>query len=129
LQSNLEHVNVSVKKKNESAGGSPAVSLKARLQEVQQTLNAVRSHIRHHGFTPEQVFGYEGKADASNLKDEVAAPARVRPAAKKAAPKKAAAAKRAAKSPPIAEKTPPVASIKTALNPASAWPFPTGSRP
>ena len=43
-------------------------------------------------------------------------------AAKKAAPKKAAAKKPAAK--PAAA---PV--VKTVLNPAAAWPFPTGTRP
>ncbi|MFM0703590.1 hypothetical protein [Paraburkholderia sediminicola] len=140
---------MSVRKKNESTGGGPTVSLKSRLQEVQQMLDAVRSHIRHHGFTPEQVFGYQGKVDASNLKDEASGPAPVHPAAKKAAPKKAAAtkrmapdgtarktgesspaAKRAAKAPPVVEETPSAPSVpKRALNPAAAWPFPTGSRP
>ncbi|WP_143189259.1 hypothetical protein [Paraburkholderia lycopersici] len=139
---------MSVRKKNESTGGSPTASLKSRLQEVQQTLDAVRSHIRHHGFTPEQVFGYQGKADASNLKDEAPGPAPVRPVAKKAAPKKAVAAKRTApdgaarrtgesrpaakratKAAPVAEDARSAAPApKPALNPAAAWPFPGGSR-
>lgn len=149
LQGNVEHENVSTQKKKESTGGSPSVSPQSRLQKVQQMLDAVRAHILHHGFTPEQVFGYQGKADASNLKDEASSPAPVHLAEKKAAPKKAAAAKRTApdstarktgeprpaakrvvKAAPVAEETPSAASVpKSPLNPAAAWPFPSGNRP
>jgi hypothetical protein len=44
---------------------------------------------------------------------------------KKAAPKKAAAPKPAAPAPSTAA----APGLKSSLNPAAAWPFPTGSRP
>jgi len=129
------------------------VSLKSRLQEVQQVLDLVRSHIREFDFTPEQVFGYHAKADASNLKHEISGQVPVRPAAKKAAAasktaavkrkasggttasrtgERDSAAKRVAKVAGVAEEPPAATSastVKTSLNPAAAWPFPTGSRP
>ncbi|WP_240160910.1 hypothetical protein [Burkholderia sp. Ax-1719] len=117
---------MAVRKKSESTEDVPKVSLKSRLQDVQQALDLVRSQIRQFDFTPEQVFGYLGKADASNLKREASGQASPPPAAKKAA------AKRAAKAVNVAEDTraAPLASntVKTALNPAAAWPFPAGSR-
>ena len=51
--------------------------------------------------------------------------------AKKPAAKKAVAKKPAAKKKSVARKPAAVAApvVKTVLNPAAAWPFPTGSRP
>jgi len=54
-----------------------------------------------------------------------------KPVAKKAAPAKKTAAgkavaKKAAPTPPAAIDAP---SVKTELNPAASWPFPTGARP
>ncbi|MFM0307775.1 hypothetical protein P0D71_08235 [Paraburkholderia sp. RL17-383-BIF-A] len=144
--------NMTVRKKNESTGNAPAVSVKSRLQEVQRVLDLVRSQIRKFDFTPEQVFGYQAKADAANLKDEVLGQAPVLPAAKKTAARKTAAVKRTASGgatarktgergstarrvagvASVAEDTPPATPatvVKTSLNPAAAWPFPTGSRP
>lgn len=143
---------MTVQKKNESTGDAPTVSLKSRLQEVQQVLDLVRSQIQKFDFTPEQVFGYQAKANASNLKDEVLRLAPMLPAAKKAAARKTAAvkrtasggttarktgvrgsaAKRVAKAANVAEDPPsatPATVVKTPLNPAAAWPYPTDSQP
>ncbi|CAD6559598.1 hypothetical protein LMG27952_06910 [Paraburkholderia hiiakae] len=140
---------MAVRTNGESMDGAKKVSRKSGLQEVQQALDLVRSQIRQFDFTPEQVFGYHGKADVSNLKSEesgASVPAVAKKAARKtAAVKRAAsgdaprktgeggpAAKRTAKAASVAEGAPavPTASntVKTSLNPASAWPFPAGSR-
>lgn len=72
----------------------------ARLAELQAVLDEVRVRVTEYGLTVEQVFGAEASCD---VKEETA----------------------------VAEhsSSAPAATVKTALNPAAAWPFPTGSRP
>jgi hypothetical protein len=53
----------------------------------------------------------------------------VAPVKAAAAPKKPATKKAAKKAAPTAPATPAAAPAKTALNPAAAWPFPTGNKP
>lgn len=143
---------MTVRKKTESTGDAPAVSPKSRLQEVQLVLDLVRSQIQRFDFTPEQLFGYQAKADTSNLKNEVLSEAPSLPAAKRTATSKTTAAKRTASRGATVRKTgergspvkrvpkvasvvedlpsaAPAAEVKTSLNPTAAWPFPTGSRP
>jgi DNA-binding protein H-NS len=71
----------------------------ARLAELQVVLDEVRARVTEYGLTVEQVFG----AEESPAEQE-----------------EASAAEQGARD--------PKASVKTALNPATAWPFPTGRR-
>ena len=68
--------------------------------------------------------GKGGKREEVGGKKAKAKPAAKKKAAKPAKKKAAAAAKPAAPAPAAA-----APGAKTALNPAAAWPFPTGSRP
>lgn len=72
----------------------------ARLAELQIVLDEVRARVTEYGLTVEQVFG----TGASSALEEDA---------------------------PVAEhdSPDPATTVKTSLNPAAAWPFPSGSRP
>lgn len=76
----------------------------ARLAELDEAIAQVQKLVRDYELTPEQVFGAEFAAESDQANDKGAQQA---PAAS----------------------TAPASSVKTALNPAAAWPFPTGSRP
>jgi len=46
---------------------STVISRKANLEEVQQVLDEIGASITKYRFTPEQVFGYRGKAAPANV--------------------------------------------------------------
>ncbi|MGF7133100.1 DNA-binding protein H-NS [Paraburkholderia sp. EB58] len=71
----------------------------ARLAELQAVLDEVRARVIEYGLTVEQVFGEQASSDVEE---------------------EAAVSQESARNP---------VTIKTALKPSSAWPFPTGSRP
>lgn len=128
------------RKVRDQAEDSRMVSSKVRLKEVQQVLDEMRSLIRQYGFTPEQVFGYHGKAEFANLiadgNSSSVSPIvakkqamRQRIAAGKAAPAKPAVRPASLNKPEAPKKlksgTAPSPS-STVLNPTAAWPFPSG---
>ena len=82
----------------------------ARLAELDEVIAQVQKLVREYELTPEQVFGAELAAESNQANDEGAHKVPLAP--------QAAAASTALAS-----------TVKTALNPAAAWPFPTGSRP
>ncbi|MFM0362166.1 H-NS histone family protein [Paraburkholderia sediminicola] len=72
----------------------------ARLAELRTVIDEVRARVAEYGLTVEQVFGNEA---SSAMEDETAVTEHYSSA--------------------------PAATVKTALNPSAAWPFPAGSRP
>ncbi|WP_082855294.1 H-NS family nucleoid-associated regulatory protein [Paraburkholderia phytofirmans] len=72
----------------------------ARLEELQVVLDEVRARVTEYGLTVEQVFG---AGASSNVVEEAAVAEHHSPD--------------------------PAPAVKTSLNPAAAWPFPSGSRP
>ena len=58
---------MSSRKVTSQCESSTVIFRKANLEDVQQVLDEVRASITKYRFTPEQVFGYRGKADAANV--------------------------------------------------------------
>jgi hypothetical protein len=128
---------MSGRKVKASSAEDAAQSEEARLNDAQRVLDEVRSFISQYGFTPEQVFGYQGQVVSSNIALEASHCAPDDSAPKKTAPRKAKARTTSPKKAPavvveepqVAAEEAPAAAVRATLNPASAWPFPAGSRP
>ncbi|WP_233345181.1 hypothetical protein [Burkholderia cepacia] len=136
---------MSSRKVTSQCESSTVISRKAYLEEVQQVLDEIRASITKYRFTPEQVFGYRGKAAPANVSPGPDSSPVIASATKKVAPRKSPDPSRThgGKSmkpkrvvrgspemmPDVPASQQPMAGPKTALNPAAAWPFPTGSRP
>ncbi|MDN7907532.1 hypothetical protein QZM18_25925 [Burkholderia diffusa] len=135
---------MSSRKVTSQSESSTVIVRKANLEDVQQVLDEVRASITKYRFTPEQVFGYRGKADAANVSPGPDASSANASTPKKAAPRKSPGPSRTPggkstkpkrvvrgapeATPDVSASQQPEAAVKTALNPANAWPFPTGSR-
>ena len=134
---------MSSRKVTSQCESSTVIFRKANLEDVQQVLDEVRASITKYRFTPEQVFGYRGKADAANVSPGPDASSANASTPKKA-PRKSPGASRTpggkstkpkrvvrgapAATPDASASQQPEAAVKTTLNPADAWPFPSGSR-